>query len=132
MTSYLLDTNHVSALFKNDLKVIGRVSASQIDRFGVSVPTIAELWYMVFNSSRVAANASRLGEVLRDFERWDFTELAANEFGRLKAELRRQWRPIPDIDVQIAAIARLNGLTLLTDDAHFSSVSGLKLDNWVR
>jgi hypothetical protein len=54
MTSCLLDTNHVSALFKNDPKVIGRVSASQSDRFAVSVPTIAELWYMVFNSSRVA------------------------------------------------------------------------------
>lgn len=40
-------------------------------------------------------------------------------------------RPIPDVDVQIAAIARANQLVLLTADAHFEQVSGLQVENWL-
>src|SRR5438552_1426038 len=46
------------------------------------------------------------------------------------AELRRAGRPIPDVDAQIAAIARSNGLTLLSADVHFGFVSGLVVEDW--
>jgi tRNA(fMet)-specific endonuclease VapC len=43
----------------------------------------------------------------------------------------QQGRPIPQIDVQIAAIARVNDLTLLTSDKHFRTVDNLKLEDWL-
>jgi len=33
--------------------------------------------------------------------------------------------------VQIAAIARLHDMTLLTGDAHFSTVDGLRVEDWL-
>jgi tRNA(fMet)-specific endonuclease VapC len=62
---------------------------------------------------------------------WEFTAQAAEEFGRIKSELRRTGHPIPDVDAQIAGIARLNDLTLLTADAHFAAVQDLKNENWL-
>lgn len=35
------------------------------------------------------------------------------------------------MDAQIAAPARLHGLTLLTADHHFQFVAGLPIENWL-
>lgn len=132
MTRYVLDTNHVSAVLKKHPPLLGRMQSAGNSDFGVTIPSVGELWYMVFNSARIQANTNDLGEILRDFVRWQFDEPAAREFGVIKAELRRTGRPIPDVDVQIAAVTRFNSLTLLTADVHFSFVSGLKSENWLR
>ena len=50
----------------------------------------------------------------------------AREYARIKAELFAVGRPIPDNDVWIAAEARLLGLPLLANDAHFSLISRLQ------
>ncbi len=86
---------------------------------------------MVFNSTKIRQNAADLRRLLRRFDRYEFGAKAAEEFGRIRTELRRIGRPIPSIDVQIAAIARLHNLTLLTADAHFADVQGLKIQNWL-
>jgi predicted nucleic acid-binding protein len=64
-------------------------------RFGLCLPSIAELWYMVFNSARVESNSRELEIFLRDYEHWDFNLVAASEFGRIKAELEAGWAPNP-------------------------------------
>jgi len=46
-------------------------------------------------------------------------------------DLRRIGRPIPAIDVQIAAVALVNDLVLLTADRHFEQVDILKHENWM-
>lgn len=49
----------------------------------------------------------------------DFDLAAAEESGRIKAERKAQVCPIPGTDAQIAAVARLHGLTVLPSDRHF-------------
>jgi tRNA(fMet)-specific endonuclease VapC len=87
---------------------------------------------MVYNSERIASNSANLKKAIRNYKRWPFRIRAAEEFGKIKAELRRLGRPIQDIDVQIAAIARVNDLVLLSDDQGFAHIQGLKLENWLR
>ena len=53
------------------------------------------------------------------------------EYGRIRTELRQKGRPIPDIDIQIAAIARVNDLVVLTADKHFFNIGGLHVENWL-
>ena len=60
------------------------------------------------------------------------THIADIDFGKIKAELRRKGRPIGDIDVQIAAIARVNRLTILSADAHFAFIDNLRVENWLK
>jgi tRNA(fMet)-specific endonuclease VapC len=132
MSSYLLDTNHASAVYRKQIVLVRHPKRDAADIFAVSLPSVGELWYMVFNSVRVSDNTRAMSEMLAELGLWPFDSSAAEEFGRIKAELRRLGRMIPDVDIQIAAIARVNNLALLTDDAHFASVTGLKTDNWIR
>ena len=60
-----------------------------------------------------------------------FDEAAAQEYGRVQAEQKDKGRPIPSTDAQIAAVARLHELTVLTTDHHFDFVSGLTTANWL-
>jgi predicted nucleic acid-binding protein len=60
----------------------------------------------------------------------EYRAAAAEEFGRVRVDLRRAGRPIPQIDAQIAAIARLDRLTVLTTDSHFTAVPQLHTENW--
>jgi tRNA(fMet)-specific endonuclease VapC len=48
-------------------------------------------------------------------------------FARLRAEFRRQGTRIPDFDLVVAATALHHDLTVLTNDAHFGRVPGIKL-----
>ena len=132
MTRYLLDTNHASAVFKKQLDLAAHPKRQKDDQFGISLPSIGELWFMVYNSSRIDQNTARLTQVLSDFSFWPFDEKAAIEFGRMAAETRRAGRGLAGIDCQIAAIARSNQLTLLTDDKDFGLLRGVKLENWLR
>lgn len=61
----------------------------------------------------------------------DFDAAAAQVFGRLHADLERRGKPIGPYDLQVAAIAIANGLTLITHNVReFSRVDGLKWADW--
>lgn len=54
----------------------------------------------------------------------------AEAYGRLKFQLRRKGRPIPENDLWIAALCVQHGRTLVTRDAHFAEVEGLATASW--
>jgi tRNA(fMet)-specific endonuclease VapC len=54
-------------------------------------------------------------------------EETADCYGRIWAALRKAGRPIPTNDVWIAAQAMETGSVLVTYDAHFAQVPGLRL-----
>jgi tRNA(fMet)-specific endonuclease VapC len=128
MTSYLLDTNHSSALYRGDSALTSTIvsGADTADRFYLCLPSIGELWLMVYKSARVTENAALLRTFLDDYEHLSLDPAAAEIFGRTKAHLRRIGRPIPNIDLQIACIALANDLTVLTADAHLHGVPNLR------
>ncbi|MCK5119233.1 MAG: type II toxin-antitoxin system VapC family toxin, partial [Candidatus Latescibacteria bacterium] len=68
---------------------------------------------------------------LRDVFLWDYDRPASEEFGRIRAEQKTKGRPIPPTDAQIAAVARLHDLMVLSDDRHFTYVNDLKVENWL-
>jgi tRNA(fMet)-specific endonuclease VapC len=132
LTSYLLDTNHSSRLFRREPKVVATFTGRASEDIVLCMPSVAELWFMVHNSRRVQQNRADMIRFISNFPLLDLTPNAAEEFGVIKSELRRLGKPIPDVDIQIAAVARTAGRTLLTDDAHFASVPNLRLENWLR
>jgi predicted nucleic acid-binding protein len=90
MSRYLLDTNHVSGVLETKPSLQKRIEQARGAEFGTSMPSIAELWYMVMYSTRVLENTDRLNTVLNGMKEWPFDSAAAKEFGVIKAELR-QW-----------------------------------------
>ena len=100
------------------------------DRFGISVTVLGELYYAVYASQHHTENLRRLQALVGALLLWPFDALTAQEFGRIQAEQKVKGRPIPPLDAQIAAVARVNDLVILTDDRHFTFVDGINVENW--
>jgi len=58
------------------------------------------------------------------------SELTAQHYGHIKADLERTGSRIPENDLWIAAIAREHQLPLVTRDHHFSLVTELTVLAW--
>lgn len=132
MTDYLLDTNHASWLMARQEFFVSRINQAQTDGdvFGISITVLAELYFAVYASVRRSENLRRLQTLVGVLEVWPFDGLAAEEFGRIQAEQKSKGRPIPPLDAQIAAVARVNDLILLTDDRHMTFIDGISIENW--
>ena len=82
-------------------------------------------------SSTRDRNADLMRRVLPDLIVWPLTEQAAEEYGRIAAELRRAGRPIGKIDMLVVAIALSLGNTrVVSADGDLAAVSGLVVENW--
>jgi tRNA(fMet)-specific endonuclease VapC len=76
-------------------------------------------------------NLQRLILALERIPAWPFDRTAAEEFGRIDAQLRRVGRLIGEIDIQITAIALSMGNTsVVSRDGDLSAVPGLTVENW--
>jgi tRNA(fMet)-specific endonuclease VapC len=75
-----------------------------------------------------------LEEVVREaFPILPYDELAAAWHGRERARLEALGRPAPYVDGQIAAIAHVNDLVLVTANAgDFAHFEELKVEDWTR
>ena len=128
----MLDTDTASYVIRAGRpRLDDRVAATPADELRVSAVTRAELLYGV----RLKPNAERLGRLVGAFLSrvqtlaWD--ETAADQFAIVAAELDLAGRRIGPFDTMIAAHALATGATLVTNNtAHFSQVSGLRVENW--
>lgn len=60
-----------------------------------------------------------------------FTEKSAEISAELYANLRKLGKPLDDIDILIAGIARENDMILVTNnEKHFSRIESLTIQNW--
>jgi tRNA(fMet)-specific endonuclease VapC len=133
MTRFLLDTGSAGDYIHRRRSVYERAreKVAAGHRVGICVPVLAELWFGVENSSTRERNADRLRRVLPDLIVWPLTETAAEEYGRIAAELKRLGRPIGKIDMLIAAIAlSLGKTTVVSADSDLTVVPGLTVENW--
>lgn len=133
MTDYLIDTNHATHLLGGTESLRQRVQASTTtgDTFSLSVTVLGELYYAAYASQRRDENLQALRAFTADMLLLPFDEMAAEEFGRIQAEQKAKGRPIPPIDAQIASVARLHNLIVLTADHHFQFVDRLTVENWL-
>jgi tRNA(fMet)-specific endonuclease VapC len=68
---------------------------------------------------------------LEQFISLPFDDLAATTFGVIRSQLEIKGTPIGAYDLQIAAIALANNLTLVTHNTQeFQRVEGLQVEDW--
>ena len=100
-------------------------------RIGICVPVLGELWSGVEYSSSRQRNVALLRQALSTLRIWPFTAEAAEEYGRLFAELRRAGRIIQQIDIQIGAFARtLPHCVIVSKDSDLLAIPGATIENW--
>ena len=129
---YMLDTNIVAYAKNNRPEVVyERMSRFDPEDLCVSVITLAELEYGVFNSSNPERNQLALTLFLANIEVVPFNDDAAVEYGRIRADLKRKGTPIGANDLMIAAHAKSLGVTLVTNNTReFERVEVLMLEDW--
>ncbi|MGC4007243.1 MAG: type II toxin-antitoxin system VapC family toxin [Pirellulales bacterium] len=125
---YILDTNVVIALMESDASVLRRIKEPGSAFFSVVV--LGELTYGARNSSQVERNLLRIHDLLRGMTLLACDDSTAEQYGIVKAELKRLGKPIPENDIRIAAQCRQYDFTLVTRDAHFTAIDGLRIENW--
>jgi tRNA(fMet)-specific endonuclease VapC len=128
---YLLDTNICIALIQANPEVIREFNRKREDCYLSSI-VLAELYKGVYCSQRVDQNLEVLRQFTKPFEIVSFDSLAAIEFGKIQAELRRIGRPTGNLDAAIAAVVRSREDVLVSNNIrHFENISNLQLENWL-
>ncbi|HET6400087.1 MAG TPA: type II toxin-antitoxin system VapC family toxin [Candidatus Kapabacteria bacterium] len=127
MVESLVDTNAAIALLKRNPDIL---RALRDKRLHFSIVVLGELCFGAFNSARVDDNLRDADILMGRNPIHGCDEETAREYGKIKAQLRRIGRPIPDNDIWIAACAKQHGLQLVTRDGHFQHVSGLETMDW--
>ena len=116
--TYMLDTNIcIYAMKKKPEKVLNRF--------------LAELEYGMKHSSDPVKNEQALLRFLAPLSILPFGAGAASEYGEIRAYLQSRGTPIGPLDMLIAAHARAEGMTLVTNNVReFERVPALELENW--
>lgn len=126
--SFLLDTNAVIAIWAGEISLQVKLeSASQ-----VFVPSIAlgELYSGARKSNRAQQNLARVDDLAASIPVLGCDAATAWQYGRIRDLLRVKGRPIPENDLWIASVAAQHGLTLITQDKHFTEVGGIQIESW--
>ena len=126
MRKVVLDTNAYSRLAAGDTAVLDVLG--EADVVYMSIFVLGELYAGFKGGKLEKQNREALRELLGGptVKLLFATDETAEVFGNVKDSLRRQGTPLPINDVWIAAHALEAGATLVTFDAHFASVKGLR------
>ncbi|MFN5991651.1 MAG: type II toxin-antitoxin system VapC family toxin [Dolichospermum sp.] len=129
---YLLDTN-VCARYLNgkSLAIRQRLRSTNIADIAVCSVVKGELFYGAMTSNNLEKTLDRQQEFLKLFVSLPFDDDASFIYGRIRAELSAKGIIIGANDLQIAAIAMVNNLILVTHNVReFSRVNGLRFEDW--
>jgi tRNA(fMet)-specific endonuclease VapC len=129
---YLLDTNTcIGYINRRNLSIYQRITSLSPEDVGICDIVKFELYYGAYNSSRSEENLENLRNFFGDFVSLPFDGQAAEVCGRVRAQLKKMRTPIGGYDLQIAAIALANNLTLVTHNTReFERVDGLQVEDW--
>jgi tRNA(fMet)-specific endonuclease VapC len=129
---YLLDTNTCIRYMNGRSEAI-RHKLPTIPARDIVVCSIvrAELAFGVAKSQTPTASAAKLQRFLRPYATLPFDDAAAGRFGQIRAALETAGTPIGPYDMQIAAIALVHGLTVVTHNVReFGRIAGLTIEDW--
>jgi tRNA(fMet)-specific endonuclease VapC len=129
---YLLDTNICIYVIKRRPEaLLGRFNDNAA-HLAISSITLAELLHGAEKSSQHQRTLTVVEDFCSRLDVLDYGAKAAQHYGQIRAALELRGTPIGVNDLHIAAHARSEGLTLVSNNMReFERVDGLLLENWV-
>ena len=130
----LLDTNVVSVILrgKEPPELTLRLAERPPEDLYISTITAQEVLFGFRRKQGVEHLEDRFERLLDRYEVLPFDLAAARVCADIAATLATQGKPLELADLEIAAIALANNLTLITgNDRHFRRIPGLKVRNWL-
>lgn len=132
MIKYMLDTNIcIFAIKHKPESLVNRIEQCIPGEICISSITFAELLHGVEKSRAVERNRLALLLFLSKITILDFDSEAADEYGKLRADLERKGTPIGPMDMLIAGHAKSEQLIVVTNNTReFKRISGLEIQDW--
>lgn len=131
MLRYLLDTNIVIYVIKNKPVSALQVFNQHAGHMAISAITLAELLHGAEKSSAPARSLSVVEDFCTRLEVLPYGSKAAQHYGSIRSALERRGQTIGVNDLHIAAHARSEGLTLVSNNLReFDRVEALLFENW--
>ena len=130
MNRILLDTNAYTAFLTGDERVLNALT--EAETAFLSAIVIGELYAGFCGGNRLKENKALLARFLQksNVRVLDVTAETGEVFGQIKNALQKAGTPIPLNDVWLAAQAMETGSVIVSFDAHFDQVSGLRRWIW--
>ena len=129
---YVVDSDTLIYFFKNNKKVVKRFSEINKKNIHTTIINYTELLFGDYNSEKVEENLKKFKSFLKSIKVLNFDKRAAENFARLKSELKREGSMIDDMDLMIASICVSNNIILVTNNVkHFGRIENLKIENWI-
>lgn len=130
--NYLLDTNVCIRYLQGRLPSIREaIHTRSPKQLTICAIVRAELFFGAMKSNYPTETLAIQRQFIDQFPTLPFDDEAALIFGKIRADLQRQGQPIGPYDLQIAAIALANDLTLVTHNTReFNRIDGLRLADW--
>lgn len=131
---FLLDTNQWIQLLKGRCPALARrLDQVAPDEVWFCSVVKEELFHGAWKHTDRAARVAKLEALFARHYSLPFDDAAAAEAGRLRHVLETRGELIGPHDLQIAAIARSRGWTLVTSNTvEFRRVEGLMLEDWTK
>ena len=96
-------------------------------RLAIAAPSVMELWVGAQLVSKSNEEKAKIDELLQSLIVLELNEHNAKLAGEIEAALIHNGQTIDTEDCMIAGIAISNGETLVTRDAHFARIPGLRV-----
>jgi len=133
MPRYMLDTDICSYVMRRSRDaLLQRLSKVPVEDVCMSVITKSELLFGVEVSPKRRQDEAAVTAFLRYVEVLDFPDEASTHYARIRADLQARGAMIGGNDLLIAAHARSQNLTLITNNTReFRRVRNLSIENWI-
>lgn len=131
MLRFLLDTNIAIYVIKRRPIPALALFNEHAGHMAISSITLAELLHGAEKSNASARALAVVEDFCSRLEVLPYGPKAAQHFGSIRAALEKKGQPIGVNDIHIAAHARSEGLTLVSNNLReFERVDALQLANW--
>lgn len=122
----LLDTNIVIAVFSGEESI--QRCIEKANEIFIPVIVIGELYFGAYNSMNMERNIEKIDEFVANLTILSCDAYTAKIYGKIKGNLKKKGKPIPENDIWIAALADQYGLLLVTKDSHFKNIDDVSVE----
>jgi len=125
MKRIALDTNIVVEILNGNNDTIERLQ--KFDIFYLPITVCGELLFGAKNSKKKKTNEKKFKAFIKSCKILNSNILIAEEYANIRLELKGKGNPIPENDIWIASICKINNIPIATRDKHFKNIDGLKI-----
>lgn len=126
---YCLETSIVIDIFRGDEELKNKIMDLGSGNIFITTITLCELFKGAYIYHSPEDKIKDVDNFVDSFKVVGLDKKSCKEFGKIYLKLKKEGKLINDFDIIIAAITKINNLTLITRDKHFENID-VKVRFW--